>query len=154
MRRPIFFFLLLLTRNLSAQEYYRTDRNSLILDNGFIRREINLAGGKISSQGLFLAGSDDNILGQGKEFSFLLNGKQVDGLSGWKLEGTVPINDFNDGKGVKIVLSHEDNQGIAAQRNAQNTDDKHEHREAEEKTERHLILPFPFSVAPLRSAGC
>ncbi len=117
MRRSILYFLLLLTWNLSAQDYYRADKNSLILDNGFIRREINLTGGKVSSPGLFLAGSDDNILGPGKEFSFLLDGKQVNGLSGWKLEGTIPINDNNDGRGVKIVLSHEENQGIGIELN-------------------------------------
>jgi len=98
---PILLFYSII---LSAQDYFKIDKDAVILDNGYIRREISVTENMVSCSNLFLAGLKDNFLSNSKEFSFSLNDKSLDGGSGWKLLSTEPIHDDMKGKGVKLIL--------------------------------------------------
>jgi len=98
---PILLFYSII---LSAQDYFKIDKDAVILDNGYIRREISVAENKVSCSNMFLTGLKDNFLSNSKEFSFSLNDKSLDGGSGWKLLSTEPIHDDMKGKGVKLIL--------------------------------------------------
>lgn len=87
-----------------SQEFVSVSENSLALNNGELVREIRLENGVISSTGLRMAGEDRNYIMDSREFSFLANGQQVDGSSGWDLVGTEPISDERMGQGVRVVL--------------------------------------------------
>jgi alpha-galactosidase len=74
------------------------------LNNESIVRQLVYSDGKISSTGLFMAGSERNYIRESNEFSFLLNDRYVDGASGWELVGTEDIEDESSGTGTRIKL--------------------------------------------------
>ncbi len=93
--------------DLFGQDYYKTEKNVIILDNGSIRREISTEGNSFVSSVLLLNGMKENFIGDCSEFSFSLNDKTLDGRSDWKIISSSPINDSGQGKGVKIILEPE-----------------------------------------------
>jgi alpha-galactosidase len=99
--------MLICSVNLQSQDYFRKDAGNIVLDNGTFTRTINVSGNKISSTGLHLAGEKENFLSSGKEFSFRLDGKVLDGRNGWELLSAVRIADGNKGNGVRILLRNE-----------------------------------------------
>jgi alpha-galactosidase len=117
MKKLLIPVLILFTRIMPAQDYFTTDNNVIILDNGYIHREISTAENRVSCSKMFLTGAKDNFLGTSKEFSFLLNDKNLDGRSGWKLLSAEPINDDMKGKGVRIVFQADKNYNIRIELN-------------------------------------
>jgi alpha-galactosidase len=93
--------------NLVGQEYYKAEKNIIILDNGSVRREISTEGNRFCSSAMLMAGMKENIIGDSREFSFSLNDKILDGRSGWKIISSSPVSDLMQGKGVKIILEPE-----------------------------------------------
>ena len=65
--------------DLFGQDYYKTEKNVIILDNGSIRREISTEGNSFVSSVLLLNGMKENFIGDCSEFSFSLNDKTLDG---------------------------------------------------------------------------
>ncbi|HLN55727.1 MAG TPA: alpha-galactosidase [Bacteroidales bacterium] len=113
MKRSIILIFLFATAMLYAQNPKSEGKSNLVAGNNYIRRTISLEGGSIVSTGLFIAGSDENFISRGREFSFTLNGKHVDGGSGWKLVRSEDIHDSMQGSGIKITLqSQEDPLGL------------------------------------------
>jgi alpha-galactosidase len=117
MKGILTLILMVVTINLSAQSNFTIDKKSLVLDNGYIRREISLSGNRITSSSLSLSGSTDNFLAPGKEFSFSLNGKSLNGTSGWTIVASTPISDDTDGRGVKLTLKQDTKPGIMMELN-------------------------------------
>ena len=110
MKKTFVIFFLINSGILSGQEYFKFDKDIVILDNGYIHREIKFSGNKVSSSSLFIANSKENFLRPGKEFSFSLNNNNINGSSGWKLLSSNPIQDMEEGKGVKIIIQSANNQ--------------------------------------------
>ncbi len=110
--RLIFGLLLVTGLNpLKSQDFYTWDGTSLTLDNGYIQRKViyNKDSLKLTTRQILLsAGEYDAVRGQSDEFSFLINGSQLNGLSGWKLIDCLPASDNNSGRGAKIRISHND----------------------------------------------
>jgi len=117
MKKILTSFFLCLPVILGAQDFYKVDNNMVILDNGYIRREISIAANKVSSTNMFLSGLKDSYLSSSKEFSFSLNGNSVNGGNGWKMVSSGPINDDLKGKGLKLVLQSANNPGIRIELN-------------------------------------
>jgi alpha-galactosidase len=110
--RLIFGLLLVIGTNpLSGQDFYSWDGTTLTLDNGYIQRKIIYRSDSLTlttRQIRLFAGGYDAVRGQSAEFSFLINGNRVSGLSGWKLIDCIPASDNNSGKGAKIMISQND----------------------------------------------
>ncbi|HLN55466.1 MAG TPA: glycoside hydrolase family 36 protein, partial [Bacteroidales bacterium] len=98
--------LLLSQLELRSQDVYTVEKDRIILDNGCIRREIR-TGKEISSSGLYIAGKKENFISTSREFSFTVNGKNIDGSGGWKMISTERISDERNGRGVCMVLQRE-----------------------------------------------
>jgi alpha-galactosidase len=107
MKRTIFLFILWIPCLLQAQDFVKTAGDVIILDNGFIHREISLSGNRLSCSVLLMNQLKDNFISRSREFSFTVNGKKVDGDSGWKLISADPITDSYKGKGIRLVLQSE-----------------------------------------------
>ena len=110
MKKTFVIFFLINSGILSGQEYFKFDKDIVILDNGYIHREIKFSGNKVSSSSLFIPNSKVNFLRPGLEFSFSLNNNNINGSSGWKLLSSNPIQDSEEGKGVKIIIQSANNQ--------------------------------------------
>lgn len=110
MKKTFVIFFLINSGILSGQEYFKFDKDIVILDNGYIHREIKFSGNKVSSSSLFIPNSKENFLRPGLEFSFSLNNNNINGSSGWKLLSSNPIQDSEEGKGVKIIIQSANNQ--------------------------------------------
>ena len=117
MKKILTSFLLCLPVIILAQDFYKVSSSSVILDNGYISREISMAENRISSINMFMTGLKDSYLSNSKEFSFSLNGTPVDGGSGWKMVSSEPIHDDLKGKGVKLILQAVNNSGIRIELN-------------------------------------
>ena len=87
-----------------AQDYVAEQENGFILDNGSVRREIRVTDGSYYSESLSMAGSDRNYIHQSREFAFLLNGRPLDGFSGWKVSARQKIQDETGGSGIRVIL--------------------------------------------------
>jgi alpha-galactosidase len=94
---------------LPAQDYFKRNNNSIVLDNGSITREISFAENKVSCSDMYMTGQKTNYLGTSREFSFSLNGISLDGGSGWRMLSADPISDDKKGRGVKLVLQSDNN---------------------------------------------
>ncbi len=96
-----------------AQPYYRWVGDSLILDNGVIRRVIGIdqPQGRMFSISMRLWGDGQEFLTtKTEEFSFILNGKQISGTDQWNLIGISGIVAENEGKGAVVTLESPENQ--------------------------------------------
>jgi alpha-galactosidase len=107
----IVFCLPILMYSIYAQSYAKSDEKSLILDNGVIRRVINigLQHEGIISNSLKLVDEDQEFLIPGsEEFSFIVNGKRLTGTSQWK---TISVSGFSsdyEGDGALVILEFPD----------------------------------------------
>jgi alpha-galactosidase len=105
MKNVILFILICATKQLSAQSYYQVSKNSIIISNNKLTREISVSNDSVYSASMTLQSGGASFISTSKEFSFSINNKVFDGFSGWKLVATQGINDANGGKGVKIILN-------------------------------------------------
>lgn len=117
MKYFIAVFFLFGSIDLFGQDYYKIYENAIILDNGYIRREISIEGNKFFSSALLMQGMKENFIVNSREFAFSLNDKTMDGRSGWKIISSIPVSDSMDGKGVKIILEPENSSGIRIELN-------------------------------------
>ncbi len=106
MKRSIFFlFFLLMEPLLYAQQFASWKGKELLLDNGFVRREVVMEGNIIITKSLMLKGRELNFdTKDTKEFSFLIDGKSYDGTSGWRLVSSGPAKDDHQGEGATVTL--------------------------------------------------
>jgi len=95
-----------------SQTYSRWDDESLILDNGVIRRMIRMEQplGKIFSSSMQLSDDGQEFLTAGtEEFAFSLNGKRFSGTDTWSFISTSPVQDENGGHGAEVTLESVEN---------------------------------------------
>ena len=106
----ISFFCIL---SLSAQDFARWTSSALTLDNGVIRRTINLQNNSVLTSEIFLQGSTYNFVGKcdewkikrgcdNREFAFLLDDKPYDGTSGWQVVSCTKAVDAHQGNGATL----------------------------------------------------
>jgi alpha-galactosidase len=89
----------------TSEDYAEWDRNSLLLSNGLIEREIIVENGSIRTNKLKIKGNDLNFNSEeSKEFSLLVDSKYYDGQSGWSLISFNAAADIRQGKGATIKL--------------------------------------------------
>jgi len=105
----IFFavFLFLDMNIVVAQTFAKWDKQSLTLDNGVIRRVIQLGDYHkgIVSGSLKLAGDEQEFLmPDSEEFYFNLDGKAFTGLADWNVVSITNTNDENKGDGAVVIL--------------------------------------------------
>jgi alpha-galactosidase len=104
MKKLILLLFIAIMNDLYSQNFYEIAEGGLKLNNGFIQREISIAGDSIYSSQLSLGDGKQNYISKSREISFLLNGKAVDGFSGWEFLSSSAIQDENSGKGVNLIL--------------------------------------------------
>ncbi len=117
MKYFVLIVLMLCSTDLFGQDYFKTEKYAIILDNGYIRRDISTKENKFFSSALFQNGIKENFIGDSREFSFSLNDKTMDGRSGWRIISSSPINNSGQGKGVKIILEPENSSQIRIEMN-------------------------------------
>jgi alpha-galactosidase len=100
---------------LNAQEVAVWKNNILTLDNGIVKREIGFENNKIATKSITLKDDDFNFISkpdefskkvgsEENEFSFLIDGKYYDGLSGWQFVSYSPATDSRQGQGATLRL--------------------------------------------------
>ena len=104
MKTLIILLVASFSNTLLSQEYVSISGSKVELNNGELVREIRMENGTLSSIGLRMKGEDRNYIRDSREFSFLTNGKRLDGSSAWDLIGTEAIHDDRQGQGLKIIL--------------------------------------------------
>lgn len=95
-----------------AQPYARWDGESLILDNGVIRRVIRIdqPQGRMFSSSMQLSDDDQEFLTAGtEEFAFSLNGKRFSGADTWSFISISPVQAENGGHGAEVTLESGEN---------------------------------------------
>lgn len=100
--------------NTLARNFASFKNNLLTLDNGVIRRviEINPEKKSFQTKSLKLTGSDEEFIVPGsEEFYFEINGIAFEGHSEWKFDSFENVKDENGGNGAKIILLNAE-QGI------------------------------------------
>lgn len=101
--------MLSLSCSLVAQPFASRNGNVLTLDNGVVKRVINLATEKhgIVSESYALKGSSDEFLSAGSsDFSFKADGVALSGLDDWNLVSVEMVKSENRGDGAVVVLDH------------------------------------------------
>ena len=104
MNKFIVLFFLLTINQAFSQDYLIKDQDQVILDNGVIQREITFSHDSLYSSSLILKKDNTGFIGKSKDFSFLVNGKELNGYSGWELMDTRAIEDTTGGNGVRVSL--------------------------------------------------
>ena len=92
---------------LHAQPYATWDKQTLTLDNGIVRRviQLNTNNNGIISNSLKLKNSkDDFLIPKSEEFYFEIDGKSFTGLDNWNLVSVDNVTGENSGKGAVVVL--------------------------------------------------
>ena len=85
--------------------FYQFDGKQLILDNGSVRRIIELPGDTVMTKSFFISGNERNFLrNRSSEFQFAANDRILNGYSGWKVTSCHDISDKNGGQGVLLKL--------------------------------------------------
>jgi alpha-galactosidase len=108
----ILLMIILVPGVISGQSYARWDNQSVYLDNGVIRRMIQIdpAATGVFSKSMKLVGDDQEFLAPGTDdFGFTLNGKHLSGTDTWKLISVNAIRDENEGDGAQIILESPEN---------------------------------------------
>jgi alpha-galactosidase len=110
---PRFFFLLVYVLVfrcvLSAQPFASYSGNTLILDNGVVKRVVQMDTGQsgiVSASYTLKAGSGEFLYSGSEEFYFEANGKPVSGVDKWKLDSVQLIDLKNSGSGAVVILDH------------------------------------------------
>ena len=96
-----------------AQTFATWDNQTLILDNGAVKRVIKLGSNNIGivSNSMKLINSSDEFLNRNsEEFYFEIDGKVLTGLDKWDLVRIESIKGENNGDGAVVVLVHENPQ--------------------------------------------
>jgi alpha-galactosidase len=117
MRKILVFVWVLMAAVVSAQEVYKVDGESLVLDNGFVRREVRIAQGSISSVSLAALPGGENCISRSREFSLLVNDVPVDGAEGWEMLSTRAASAEHSGKGVTVILKRRKNPALQVEVN-------------------------------------
>ncbi len=89
---------------LQAQQYAAWDEKTLSLDNDIVNREITVENGRLLTKSLKLKNNELNFCNRSEEFSFLIDGKNYNGTSGWELMSFLPASDDYQGKGTIVKL--------------------------------------------------
>lgn len=98
--------ILVLLPDAKPQISYKFDGKNLTIDNGSVSRIIHCENDSISTAGFFLAGNRRNYLrAASPDFQFLLNDKNVNGLTGWKVLSCKSAADDHGGNGAVLKLS-------------------------------------------------
>jgi alpha-galactosidase len=100
---------LLKTGFVNAQSYASLSDKTLILDNGLVKRIIQLDtdGKGVMNKSYKLPNSKEDFISEGtKDFSFEANGKVLTGLDSWKLISIDMVKEENKGNGAKITMEH------------------------------------------------
>jgi len=91
--------------SIQAQNFATFNKNSLVLSNGLVEREIIIKDGNILTKSLKINGNDLNFDSEkSKEFSLYIDGKYCDGQSGWSLKSFKNASDNHQGKGATVKL--------------------------------------------------
>ena len=94
-----FLNLFIFLSTVAAQDFASWNKDSLVLNNGFIKREIVFKDGGLFTKSLRLKGNENNFATEkSKEFSLFIDGKYCDGHSGWILKSFEPASDLRQGK--------------------------------------------------------
>ncbi len=111
--RPIQFFsglfFIMLPGITAAQPFASLNEKTLTLDNGFVKRVIQLDndGIGIVNKSYVLPSSLEDFLSEGSEdFYFEADGKPLTGLDKWNLVSVDMIKDEDKGSGARIILEH------------------------------------------------
>lgn len=99
--------ILLAGSMIAAQESYKWDKDKLILDNGFIKRQliIDRKTNGIFTDQLYLNGFEKNFLSwKSPEFAFRINDKHYDSSKGWEFVSGTPASDNGQGNGLVVKL--------------------------------------------------
>ncbi len=103
---PAFLALVSLTQVLAQAPYFVYRGDSLALDNGLVRRVVQLAGDSIFTSSLLLVGdTTDFVTAGGPEFALLLDGERVDGLGGWTHQRPEAYDHSDGGRGASVQLT-------------------------------------------------
>jgi len=105
--------MILISLLTSSQPYAKWDKQSLYLDNGVIRRVIQIDPSikGVVSTSMKLAGDNQEFLASGmEEFRFTLNSKPVSGADQWKLVSVLEIIAENEGNGAVVIIESPENQ--------------------------------------------
>ncbi len=107
----LFLFLLIIACHVSAQTgpFAKINGNLLVLDNGHVKRQINMAdpSGQYTSTQLVLADDDKEFLNRdlfSLDFRFSVNGISYSGKNAWEFLSAEPAVDTHDGSGAKVRL--------------------------------------------------
>ena len=105
-KKPIIISsLLLISFAVLSQDVFRFDGKTLVLSNKTISRKIEIRNDSVLSSGLFLNKGNFNYITNGSaEFKFILDGKTVSSLSGWKVTGVDPVSEDFKGRGAVVNL--------------------------------------------------
>jgi alpha-galactosidase len=99
----LFFFLIPAAM---PQISYKFTGKDLIIDNGSVKRIVHCENDSVASEGIFLAGNQINYLRRNSpDFQFLLNDRNVNGLTGWQLQSCDPLSDERGGNGAVLKLT-------------------------------------------------
>ena len=97
------FFLLGISA--MGEDFASWHNNLLTLDNGLVKREIEVVNGHIHTKTLKIKGTDLNFDSEvSKEFSLEINGKVCDGESEWNLISFTAAGDSRKGNGATVKL--------------------------------------------------
>jgi alpha-galactosidase len=113
MKRNFFlsFFMFPLAISLAGQDFTTANHDTIILDNGFLVREIRVDEEGLTSVRLSMKDERRSYIEPSREFSFLLNGVMVDGQSGWRVSGKETIRDEHAGEGIRLMLDGQGDRG-------------------------------------------
>ena len=96
---------LLFITETEGQDFATWNKNILILNNGLVKRDIEIDNGSIRTKTLKISGCDINFNSESsKEFSLIIDGKRCDGQSGWELISFVSAGDIRKGSGATVKL--------------------------------------------------
>ena len=103
MKKLIAIFFVLALNHAFAQGHI-TNSKEILLDNGAIFREVVYRNDSLFSSFLALRPDSRNFIQNSKDFSFLVDGQEYNGFSGWELAGVDSIRDATGGRGIKVIL--------------------------------------------------
>jgi alpha-galactosidase len=104
MKNRLLLLTLFLPVLVPAQEFFRIAGHDVVLENGCIVRKLKLSGDSLVGYLLTDLSGKFNFINPGKEFSLLVNGKPVNGYTGWNWISARPIADGHQGKGIALLL--------------------------------------------------
>ncbi|HYW96355.1 MAG TPA: alpha-galactosidase [Bacteroidales bacterium] len=108
MKNLLVALLFFIFTGLNAQEYYSLNDQVLRLSNGSLTREISFLHDSVTGRSLTIPGQGEEFLRRSREFSFRVNGKTLDGYSGWKMVKAENASDGRYGRGVTVTLDSKD----------------------------------------------